>query len=103
MEKPKVFNKFRVITKTQEFRISGVFVLNSDGEFCMNLGYGYTHIMVGRSCHQVLPSCGDIFIHNASGRKFEVGSRQGYIDYKYPLLENGVVKAYLLAEEYYKD
>ena len=54
--------------------------------------------------YQVLPKEGDVIVDLKSGRKFVLGKDvEGFISYKFPMIENGKIVAYMKAEEYYKD
>lgn len=51
----------------------------------------------------VTPREGDVLRHIPSGRTFSVGKCEGFINYKFDLLENGKKVATLHYEDYYKD
>lgn len=89
-----------------------------DGEFIVDTQYGYENHTVKRTeqfdsafpgtkyeiMYQVLPKEGDIIVDPKSGRKFVLGKdTEGFISYKFPMIENGKIVAYMKAEEYYKD
>jgi len=91
-----------------------------DGDdWIVNIGYGYECWKESRNegaisarphenyflVKQTLPKEGDVIVHSGSNRVFTLGKEmnENYIVYKFPMIENGKVVAYLVAEEYYKD
>lgn len=110
--------EFEALHNQKTFRFKGCFKKNCKGEFEMNIMYGYeTHTKTYREdafstrpfesyrlVHQIQPKEGDVITHIKSGRKFLVGAdMDGFITHLFPLIEDGIVKAYLISEDYYKD
>lgn len=113
--------EFLAITKAHgkemRYLFSGNFKMR-EGNWVMDIQYGYatktsTHFENFDSCmpgkaykmvHQALPHEGDRIIHLKSSREFIVGpDTEGFIKHKFPLMEGGITRAFLEAEEYYKD
>ena len=120
--KVKVDKKTRKRERIEEavvYKFKGGFEQNEKGDFVMNLQYGYEwhygnwcvegfdSCLKGnryRLVHQTEPREGDVITHISSGRQFTVGKdMEGFINHMFPLIENGVVKAYIKSEDYYKD
>lgn len=110
--------EFEANRKSKSYRFQGSFAKNSEGMFVMNLMYGYeNHAQICKEdafstmpfesyilVHQIQPKEGDVITHIKSGRKFLVGAdMEGFITHLFPLIEDGVIKAYLRSEDYYKD
>ena len=106
------------IEESLTYKFKGCFKQNENGDFVMNLQYGYeSHTTICRedafsarpfqtyrSFHQVQPKEGDVITHVNSGRQFTVGKdMEGFLNHLFPLIENGAVKAYVRSEDYYKD
>lgn len=110
--------EFEALHNQKTFRFKGCFKKNCKGEFVMNLMYGYeNHAQICKEdafstmpfesyilVHQIQPKEGDVITHIQSGRKFLVGAdMEGFITHLFPLIEDGVIKAYIKSEDYYKD
>ena len=113
----KTRNRERIV-EHPVYKFKGCFRQNKNGDFVMDLQYGYeSHTTICkedafsarpfqtyRSFHQVQPKEGDVITHVSSGRQFTVGKdMDGFLLHMFPLIENGVVKAYVKSEDYYKD
>lgn len=97
----------------------GTRVYKEGNDWIVNAGYGYEYWKETRNegaisarpyknydiIKQILPKEGDVIVHSGSNRVFTLGKEmnKNYIVYKFPMIENGKIVAYLVAEEYYKD
>ena len=105
---------FIVKTKKREFKAKIKFEL-LDGEYRADIGYGFlSHftetnekVLGGIGCyrlhHSIQPAQIESITHEKTKRIFTFGKEQGFIRYSCPLLENGVKKATVYYEDYYKD
>ena len=94
-------------------------IYKDGNDWIVNTGYGYEYWKETRNedaisarphenyflVKQTLPKEGDVIVHSGTNRVFTLGKEmnKNYIVYKFPMIENGKVVAYLVAEEYYKD